>query len=430
MSSKSKAKTENWTWITGGVAAARGFYAAGVQAGVKYRDKYDVAVILSEVPAQAAGVFTRSLVKAHPVLLSQQRVQSGRAQAVVMNSGNANACVGAAGDKAASEMTAKTAACLKLEAEDVLVASTGVIGVEMPLPTVLNGIEAATAEVDKMRQSVREKGSKGGATGDYESIYDNAHKAALAIMTTDTTVKEFACELECESGVIRLGAMAKGSGMIHPNMGTMLGLLTTDAGVPAAKLQGLLQEAVDESFNMVTVDGDTSTNDCVLFLANGESGIEPVGADWDNFKEMVYALMIKLAQEIARDGEGASKFLEVRVTGAKTKEDARKLAKSVCGSSLVKTAVFGEDPNWGRILAAMGYAGADFDPAEADIYLGQVQVAKGGRGVDFPYEQAKQVLAQKDIVIEARLNGGSAAATAWGCDLTYEYVKINGSYTT
>lgn len=418
MSSKSKAETENWTWIAGGVAAARGFYAAGVQAGVKYRDKYDVAVILSEVPAQAAGVFTRSLVKAHPVLLSQQRVPSGKAQAVVMNSGNANACVGAAGDKAASEMTAKTAACLKLEAEEVLVASTGVIGVEMPLPTVLNGIEAASAEVDKMRQS------------DYESICDNAHKAALAIMTTDTTVKEFACELECEGGVIRLGAMAKGSGMIHPNMGTMLGFVTTDAKVPASKLQSLLQEAVDESFNMVTVDGDTSTNDCVLFLANGESGIEPVGADWDNFKEMVCALMIKLAQEIARDGEGASKFLEVRVTGAKTKEDARKLAKSVCGSSLVKTAVFGEDPNWGRILAAMGYAGADFDPAEADIYLGQVQVAKGGRGMDFPYEEAKQVLAKKDIVIEARLNGGSAEATAWGCDLTYEYVKINGSYTT
>lgn len=420
----------NWTWIEGGVAAPRGFYAAGVQAGVKYRNKYDVAVLLSEVPAEAAGVFTRSLVKAHPVLLSKERVQKGRAQAIVMNSGNANACVGEAGDKAAEAMTAKTAECLGLAVEDVLVASTGVIGVEMPLPTVLDGIEAAAAEAAKMRQLAQGQEQPSGTENAEKEIFDSAHNAALAIMTTDTTVKEYACELTCAGGVLRLGAMAKGSGMIHPNMGTMLGFMTTDAKVPAAKLQALLQEAVDESFNMVTVDGDTSTNDCVFLLANGESGIEPTGADWDNFRNMVRSLAVKLAQVIARDGEGASKFLEVKVTGAKSKEDARKLAKSICGSSLVKTAVFGEDPNWGRILAAMGYSGADFDPSEADIYLGPIQVAQGGRGVDFPYEQAKRVLAEKDIVIEARLRGGNAQATAWGCDLTYEYVKINGSYTT
>lgn len=420
----------NWAWIEGGVAAPRGFYAAGVQAGLKYRNKYDVAVLLSEVPAEAAGVFTRSVVKAHPVLLSKERVQNGKAQAIVINSGYANACVGEAGDKAAGAMTAKTAECLGIAAEDVLVASTGVIGVEMPLPAVLGGIEAAAAEAAEMRKLAQGQVHPNGSENAEQEIFERAHHAALAIMTTDTAVKEYACALTCAGGVVRVGAMAKGSGMIHPNMGTMLGFMTTDAKVPAAKLQALLQEAVDESFNMVTVDGDTSTNDCVFLLANGESGIEPTGADWDNFRDMVQALAVKLAQAIARDGEGASKFLEVKVSGAKSKEDARRLAKSICASSLVKTAVFGEDPNWGRILAAMGYSGADFNPAEADIYLGPVQVAQGGRGVDFPYEQAKEILAQKDIVIEARLKAGSAEATAWGCDLTYEYVKINGSYTT
>ncbi len=420
---------ESWTWINSGVAAPQGFWATGVQAGVKYPDKYDVAVLVSEVPAQVAGVFTRNLVKAHPVLLCQQRLVNGQAQAVVMNSGNANACVGPAGDEAAMTMAAKTAECLGLDSDNVLVASTGVIGVEMPVAVILKGIEAAVAEIDGLRSELGSL-SNGQVALDEARKFGAAHKAALAIMTTDLAEKEFACELPCQGGNIRLGAIAKGSGMIHPNMGTMLGFLTTDAVVPAEKLQTLLAGATDESFNMVTVDGDTSTNDSVIFLANGASGITPEGEDWEKFAAMVKAVCVRLAQAIARDGEGATKFLEVQVSGAATTEDARKIAKSVCGSSLVKTAIFGEDPNWGRILAAMGYAGANFDPSTAGISLGDIVVAREGRGVEFPYAAAKQVLAQKDIVIKIRLSGGEAQATAWGCDLSYDYVKINGSYTT
>lgn len=249
-------------------------------------------------------------------------------------------------------------------------------------------------------------------------------------MTTDTLVKEFACELPCRNGVIHLGGIAKGSGMIHPNMGTMLGFLTTDAKLSAAQLQELLRQSVDVSFNMVTVDGDTSTNDMVLFLANGESGVTPEGEEWAAFQEMVKVFCIRLAKEIARDGEGATKFLEVQVTGAESSEDARRIAKSICGSSLVKTAMFGEDANWGRILCAAGYSEAKFDPAKVSIYLGGVQVAKNGKGVNFSEEEAKAVLSQKDIKISLLLEDGEAEATAWGCDLTHEYVTINGDYRT
>lgn len=414
-------KNSPWKWIDGGVGASQGFQATGTMAEIKYKDKYDIALIYSRVPAQAAGVFTRNKVKAHPLLLTQKHLANGTAQAIVANSGNANACVGEPGDRAAEVMAKTAAAELGLKDEDVLVASTGVIGVEMPVERVAQGITKAAQDFGVTKE---------GQSWTAQEKIDHAHQAALAIMTTDTTVKEFACELPCRNGVIRLGGIAKGSGMIHPNMGTMLGFLTTDAKVPAAQLQELLRQSVDVSFNMVTVDGDTSTNDMVLLLANGESGITPEGEEWDAFQEMVKAFCIRLAKEIARDGEGATKFLEVQVTGAKSFEDARMIAKSICGSSLVKTAMFGEDANWGRILCAAGYSEAKFDPAKVMIYLGDVQVAKNGKGVSFSEEEAKEVLSQKDIKISLLLEDGEAEATAWGCDLTHEYVTINGDYRT
>lgn len=415
---------EAWKLIEGGVAAPQGFYAAGVQAGIKYENKYDVALVLSQVQAQAAGVYTRNRVKAHPLYLTQHHLRNGLAQAIVINSGNANACAGEPGDHAALAMAQATAKYLAVPSEDVLVASTGVIGVEMPLNRVLSGIETASAEL------LRDKDKRIGGQKD-TTTNDGAHQAALAIMTTDTVVKEHAYELPCcQGGVITLGAMAKGSGMIHPNMGTLLGFLTTDAVVPSAELQRILREAVDESFNMVTIDGDTSTNDMILFLANGVSGLTPMGEDWSNFEKMVKAMCVRLAQDIARDGEGASKFMEVTVLGAKAKEDARKIARSVCGSSLVKTAVFGEDANWGRILTAAGYAGVEFNPNKVDVFLGGLIVAQAGRGVEFSEEKAKEILGSKDVRIVLDLHDGEEQATAWGCDLTHEYVTINGSYRT
>jgi glutamate N-acetyltransferase/amino-acid N-acetyltransferase len=412
-----------WKLIKGGVSAPKGFYAVGVQAEIKYKNKYDVALVFSQVQAQAAGVYTRNLVKAHPLYLTQRHLQSGSAQAIVINSGNANACVGEFGDRAALAMAQETAKNLAVPTEDVLVASTGVIGVEMPLDRVLRGIQAASAELlQDMGKGIGEQ---------KETHDDGGHRAALAIMTTDTTVKEHAWELPCsQGGVFRLGAMAKGSGMIHPNMGTMLGFLTTDASIPSVELLRILREAVDESFNMVTIDGDTSTNDMVLFLANGASGVTPIGKDLSNFEKMVKEMCIQLAQDIARDGEGASKFLEVKVLGAKAKDDARKIARSVCGSSLVKAALFGEDANWGRILTAAGYAGAELNPDKVDVFLGGLIVAQAGRGVEFSEEKAKEILKEKDVHIILDLHVGEEQATAWGCDLTHEYVTINGSYRT
>lgn len=413
---KKQTEKKLWHWVDGGISTPQGFRATGVKAEIKYPDKYDLALIYSEVPAQAAGVYTRNKVKAHPLLLTQKHLENGIAQAVVANSGNANACVGKPGDEAALMMAQTTAQVLGINEDEVLVASTGVIGVEMPVERVISGIEKAAQDV------LSEK--------NLNQASESSHQAALAIMTTDTVVKEVACEFPTEKGLIRIGAMAKGSGMIHPNMGTMLGFITTDALVSATDLQALLGEVVEDSFNMVTVDGDTSTNDMVLLLANGKSGIPLEGNDWAIFCEMVYAVCQRLAQAIARDGEGASKFLEVNVEGTKTREDARKIAKSICGSSLVKTAIFGEDANWGRILAAAGYSGAEFDPGQVEIYLGDVLVAQKGQGVNFSEEEAKAVLVQKDVTIRLILQEGEVEATAWGCDLTHEYVTINGSYRT
>ncbi|MCO5388140.1 bifunctional glutamate N-acetyltransferase/amino-acid acetyltransferase ArgJ [Desulfosporosinus sp.] len=412
-----------WKLINGGIAVPKGFYATGVQAGIKYKDKYDVALIFSEVQAQAAAVYTRNLVKAHPLYLTQRHLENGLARAIVINSGNANACVGEFGDQAAFAMAEVAGTFLAVPPEDVLVASTGVIGVEMPLDKVLNGIRVASSLL--LNDVVK------GIRGQKEEADEGAHRAALAIMTTDTLVKEYAYELSCsQGGVIHLGAIAKGSGMIHPNMGTMLGFLTTDAFLPSEDLQRILREAVEESFNMVTVDGDTSTNDMVVLMANGASGITLSGEDRSNFEEMVKSMCIELAKDIARDGEGATKLMEVSVSGAKTKEDARKIARSICGSSLVKAALFGEDANWGRILTAAGYSGAEFNPNKVDVFLGKLIVAQAGKGVTFSEEEAKEILGLKEVHISLNLHSGEEQATAWGCDLTHEYVTINGSYRT
>ncbi len=408
-----------WKEIKGGIAAPLGFYASGVKAGIKNKDKYDVALIFSEVPASAAGMFTRNLVKAHPLLLTQKYLEDGLAQAIIVNSGNANACMGETGEKAAWQMAEITAQELGIPQEDVLVSSTGVIGQPLPLDKVIPGIRAAVNEVKVLKENT-----------DFNQKTKQAGNAAKAIMTTDTAVKEMAVELQCAEGTIKLGIIAKGSGMIHPNMGTMLCFITTDARVESKKLKELLREATEESFNMVTVDGDTSTNDMVIIMANGLSEVVPEGADWQLFSAMVKEACCTMARAIARDGEGASKFMEIQVTGAKSLQDARMIARSVCSSSLVKSAMYGEDANWGRILAAAGYSGAVFAPDQADIFLNGLQVASQGQGLPFSENEAFERLKNKDILVEIRLGDGGYEAKAWGCDLTHKYVDINANYRT
>jgi len=396
-----------------GVTAPAGFKAAGVAADIKGNGsaKKDVALLVSQVPCAAAGVYTTNVVKAAPVLLTQQRTESGRLQAVVVNSGNANACTGERGMADAAEMARLAAAALDLEPDAVGVASTGVIGVPLPMDRVAVGIAAAAAALSP----------------------EGGEDAARAIMTTDTFPKQTAVQVELGGVVVTIGAMAKGSGMIHPNMATMLGFVTTDAAVTPAALRKALQEGAARSFNMITVDGDTSTNDMVIAMANGLAGNPTVTADSRDYPAFAAALeqvLVYLAREIARDGEGATKLIEVRVQGARSLEDARLAARAVCGSSLVKAAVFGEDANWGRVLAALGYSGAQFDPGRVDLWLGGVQMMAAGAPVAFDEKAAAEVLRGREVVFTAHLHAGDAAATAWGCDLTYDYVKINGSYRT
>jgi glutamate N-acetyltransferase/amino-acid N-acetyltransferase len=399
--------------IKGGVTAPAGFLAAGVHADIKGKGgtKKDVAVLFSRVPCAAAGVYTLNKVKAAPVLLSQQRTAGGRLQAIVVNSGNANACTGEQGLKDAAVMAELTAKALGLEPADVAVASTGVIGVQLPMERVKAGIAKAASSISA----------------------DGGQAAAEAIMTTDTYDKQYAVQVPLGGAVVTIGAMAKGSGMIHPNMGTMLAFVTTDADVDAGALHVALKAATEKSFNMITVDGDTSTNDSLYVLANGlaKNPKVVVGSSlYDEFATALEQVLIHLAKEIARDGEGATKLMEVRVQGAASVDDARKAAKSVCGSMLTKAAVFGEDANWGRVLCAMGYSGAEFDPNQVDLWLGEIPLMRAGAPVAFDEEAAAVVLKEKTVVFTASLHAGSAEAVAWGCDLTYDYVKINGSYRT
>jgi glutamate N-acetyltransferase/amino-acid N-acetyltransferase len=400
----------NYQIVQGGVTAPKGFQAAGVHCGLK-KEKLDLAVIYSAVPAAAAGVFTVNKVKAAPILVTMEHLAQGQARAIVVNSGNANACTGEKGLADARQMARAAAQALGIRETEVMVASTGVIGVPIKIDLVEQGI----------KEAVKNLSTAGGAS------------AAEAIMTTDTFKKELAISFELGGRVATIGAMAKGSGMIHPNMATMLGFITTDAAIEEKALLAALREANDRSFNMITVDGDTSTNDMAGIIANGEAGNKKITIDEPEFDKFLAALSyitVELAKSIAKDGEGATKLIEVQVKNARTVADARKAALTVAKSSLVKTAIFGEDANWGRILCAIGYSGAEFDPDKADIALGDEMVAIDGAGLAFNEENAKRILGQKQVVIYIDLKDGEAEATAWGCDMTYDYVKINGSYRT
>jgi len=398
--------------IAGGVTAPVGFLAQGVMAEIKKKDKKDVAVICSQCPARAAGVFTTNLVQAACVKYTKKALAGGRAQAIVANSGNANACTGPQGEKDALVMAETAAEMLKIKAEDVLVASTGVIGVPLPMDRVAAGIREACQGLSR----------QGG------------HSAAEAIMTTDTVPKEMAVELEIGGRTVRIGGIAKGSGMIHPNMATMLAFITTDAAISLECLRAALKDSVDISYNMISVDGDTSTNDMVIVLANGMAGnreiTDETGNDYRVFKEALDYVNVELAKMIARDGEGATRLIEVQVEKAPSQKDARLIARAITASNLTKAAVFGEDANWGRIICAAGYSGAAFDPDKVDIYLGEVQVARDGRGLAFDEDKAREDLRKETVVIKVDLKQGQWSAKAWGCDLTHEYVDINASYRT
>jgi len=403
--------------IDGGLCAPQGFRAGGVWCGIRKKDdKRDLALIVSDRVCSAAGMYTTNKVKAASVLVTREHLADGQCQAIICNSGNANACTGEAGLTAARRMARAAGTALGIEPRLVAVGSTGVIGV--PLPA-----EKVEAAIPGLLRSL---------SPDYQG-----HSAALeAIMTTDTRKKEIALEFELDGKAVRIGAMAKGAGMIHPNMATMLSFITTDAAISPALLDSALRLAVRRSFNRVTVDGDTSTNDMVIILANGRAGNAPIEKDSANFQHFCAALeqvCINLAQAIARDGEGATRLVSCTVQGAKDEECAEKLAKAVVGSSLVKAACFGADANWGRILCAMGYSGADFEPETVSVRFkssaGEVPVCKNGASIPFSEELAKAVLAQEEIEILIDLvDSGTASATCWGCDLTYDYVKINGDY--
>ena len=401
--------------ISGGVCAASGFQASGVHCGIrKSRTKKDLALIYSTVPAHAAAVYTINLVKGAPLTVTKAHIADGLAQAVICNSGNANTC-NADGIEIAEKMSALLADALPVRAEDVVVASTGVIGQPLNIEPIAAGIAPLTAALSP----------------------DGSADACEAIMTTDTKKKEIAVEFSVGGKLCRLGGIAKGSGMIHPNMATMLVFLTTDVSISAPMLQKALSGDIQNTFNMISVDGDTSTNDMVTILANGLAGNKEITAEGEDFRAFMEALNtvnVYLCRAIAADGEGATKLLECAVSGAENTETAKIVAKSVVCSSLTKAAMFGEDANWGRVLCAIGYSGAEIDVQKVGVSFrssgGCVEVCRDGAGVPFSEEEAAQVLHEKEIEILVSLGSGSAAATAWGCDLTYEYVKINGEYRT
>ena len=402
--------------IPGGVCAAQGFSAAGVHCGIrKNHSKKDLALIYSEVPASAAAVYTTNLVKGAPLLVTKAHLQNGVARAVICNSGNANTC-NANGVQVAEETCAALAERFgSFPAEDVIVASTGVIGQPLDPAPILAGIPALLDSLSK----------------------DGSGDAAEAIMTTDLFRKEISVEFSLGGKTCRLGGIAKGSGMIHPNMATMLVFLTTDCAISSRMLQKALSTDVQHTFNMTSVDGDTSTNDTCILLANGLAGNSPIEAEGEDFGIFMQALntvTVALCRMIAGDGEGATRLLECRLTGASDEAAARVLAKSVICSSLVKAAMFGADANWGRILCALGYAGVPFSPEKTSVWFasaaGEIQVCQSGAGVEFSEEKAREILLEKEIEIRIALGDGDAGAVAWGCDLTYDYVKINGDYRT
>lgn len=398
--------------IGGGITAPKGFMAAGVKAGIKKSGKEDIALIYSKTPASAAALFTTNAMAAAPVIVSRQAVKHGTARAIVINSGCANACTGPQGLADARTMAELTATVLGVAPHEVLVASTGIIGVHLPMDKIAAGIKQAAAELSETGQE----------------------KALQAIMTTDTFPKSCAYEFMLSGVPVRIGGMAKGAGMIHPNMATMLAFVTTDAAVAAPVLQKALTEAVNLSFNMISVDGDTSTNDMVGVLANGQAGAPVIdNADSEEYRIFAAALKavcINLAKQIVRDGEGATKFLEITVTGAETFSQAKQAAMAVAKSPLVKTAFFGEDPNWGRILCAVGYSGVPVQSEKTALAIGGIPIVRSGMATSFDEQALRKVMSARDIAITIDLGLGPAAATVWTCDFSYEYVKINGEYHT
>ena len=401
-------------FITGGICAAKGFKASGVHCGIrKNKTKKDLALIVSEVKANAAATYTTNLVKGAPIHVTKQNISDGFAQAVICNSGNANTC-NANGIEIAEDMCALVEKHTGISRNDVVVASTGVIGQPMFIDPIAEAMENLTA-----------------------SLGENSKDAAHAIMTTDTKLKEIAVAFEIGGKRCVIGGIAKGSGMIHPNMATMLCFITSDVSVSTELLKKALAENVTETFNMISVDGDTSTNDMVVVLSNGMAGntqITEENGDYEIFKSALFAVSEHLCRCIAADGEGATKLLECQVSGAKDGETARRVAKSVICSNLFKAAMFGADANWGRVLCAIGYSGADVDVDKIDITFksasGEIAVCKDGAGIDFSEKTAKEVLLRSEIIIDVNLNSGDAKASAYGCDLTYDYVKINGDYRT
>ena len=401
--------------IQGGVCAAKGFKANGVHCGIRHnRTKRDLALIVSDVPATAAAVYTQNLVKGAPLTVTKQNIANGMAQAVICNSGNANTC-NANGIEIAQGMCALVEQHTGISAGDVVVASTGVIGQPLDLAPIKNGMSALTEGLSQ----------------------ENGSAAAEAIMTTDTAIKELAVSFSLDGKECRMGGIAKGSGMIHPNMATMLVFITTDAAISPQMLQKALSTDITKTFNMLSIDGDTSTNDMVAVLANGMAGNREITAEGEDFTAFMQALntiTVQLCRMIAGDGEGATKLLECKASGADSLEAAQKAAKSVICSSLLKAAMFGADANWGRVLCAIGYSGADVDVNKIDVSFrsrkGTVSVCRNGSGVLFSEELAKQILLEDEIEILVTLGNGPYKATAWGCDLTYDYVKINGDYRT
>ena len=406
------------SWIDGGVCAAQGFRAAGLHVGVKTHNvnKKDVALIVSDSDCAAAAVFTTNVVKAAPIHVTKAHLANGRARAVVANSGNANACA-PMGEENAERMCAAAAKAIGCGAEDVLVCSTGVIGQTLRVNVIEEGMEELASLLEQS-----------GAGSD---------AAAHAIMTTDTVKKEAAVETTVGGKTVRIGGIAKGSGMIHPNMGTMLCFITTDCAISPEMIRKALVDTAHVSFNRISVDGDTSTNDTCLVLANGLAGNETItgeGEDYAAFLEALKALCVRLARMMAKDGEGARHLITCTVSGAKDEESAQTIAKSVISSTLTKAAIFGCDANWGRVLCAMGYSGEEFDPDKVDVAFasaaGEIPVCRQGRGLDFDEDLAKRILTEDEVEIRVRMGEGDAACTCWGCDITYDYIKINGDYRT
>ena len=405
-------------FIEGGVCAAQGFRAAGIHVGVKTHAawKKDLALIVSDVDCAAAAVFTKNAVKAAPIHVDRRHLADGRARAVIANSGNANACA-PQGEENAERMCAAAAKAIGCAPEDVLVSSTGVIGQTLNIQVIEEGLPALYSALDRSPEA--------------------SDAAAHAIMTTDTVKKELAVETTVGGKTVRLGGIAKGSGMIHPNMGTMLCFLTTDCAISPEMIRSALLDTARVSFNRISVDGDTSTNDTCLVLANGLAGnaeITEKNSDYEVFREALETLCIRLARMMAKDGEGARHLITCTVTGARDEAQAETVAKSVISSTLTKAAIFGCDANWGRVLCAMGYSGEQFDPERVDVAFasaaGEIPVCKRGRGLDFDEELAKRILSEDEVTIAITMGERDASCTCWGCDITYDYIKINGDYRT